>query len=426
MERISVSSSRDFFVRGGRPFFYLADTVWSVFSNATRDEWLEYLDYRAMQGFNALQISVLPVLHDASDTYVGLEPFESAGDGSWNFTRPRTGFFENAAAMIEAAAERGFISALALLWANYVPDTTFSRRDPSHVMPLECVAPYVELVAKSFSHLRPIFVVSGDTNFPTDAAVEHYQVALETVKGAAPDCLTTFHLQPKVALPKVLAESDRLDFYMYQAGHRIEENDLNYLLAEEFASYPVKRPIVNGEPSYEGHGHGDRYGRFGAFHVRKAFWQSVLSGAKAGFTYGAHGVWSWHRRGAAFTSEAWSKTPFDRRTAMRLPGAWDTGFAKWLFASYGMHALDARNDLLANDYREIRVAARSDLALIVAYLPYPTDLRLNTDLAGYEITAVELEHRNVVRPEVEAGSSASTVRMIELNSDCVVIASRTP
>lgn len=424
MDKITVSPSKDYFVRGGSPFFYLADTAWSVFSNAKREEWLEYLDYRAMQGFNALQISVLPVLHDASATYVGLEPFETAKERGWNFSRPRADFFNNAAAMVDDAVQRGFVPVLVLLWANYVPDTTFSRRDASHVMPLEYVAPYVELAAETFSPFRPIFVISGDTNFPSDATVEHYQVALETVKRVAPDCLTSFHLQPGVALPSVFVDSDKLDFYMYQAGHRIERNDLNYVLAEEILKYPVRRPIVNAEPSYEGHGHGDRYGRFGAFHLRKAFWQSVLSGAKAGFTYGAHGVWSWHRRGASFTSEAWSKIPFDRRTAMRLPGAWDVAFARWLFERYTMHELNARNDLVLSEYREIRLAARDDLELIVAYLPYPVDLRLRVNLGEYEVNAVELEHRNLLVPQVSAGEGASTIAMIEINSDYVVIASR--
>lgn len=49
-----------------RPFFYLADTVWMAFANLTVDEWERYLAHRRLQGFNALQISILPVTHDTS------------------------------------------------------------------------------------------------------------------------------------------------------------------------------------------------------------------------------------------------------------------------------------------------------------------------------------------------------------------------
>lgn len=41
-------------------FFYLADTVWSAFTNIDLTDWAYYLKVRKEQGFNVLQINILP------------------------------------------------------------------------------------------------------------------------------------------------------------------------------------------------------------------------------------------------------------------------------------------------------------------------------------------------------------------------------
>lgn len=38
----------------GEPFFFLADTAWSIAWKGRVDEWPRYLDYRAAQGFSVL------------------------------------------------------------------------------------------------------------------------------------------------------------------------------------------------------------------------------------------------------------------------------------------------------------------------------------------------------------------------------------
>jgi hypothetical protein len=326
--------------------------------------------------------------------------------------------------MVRLAVEYGFLPALVLLWGDYVKDTTFSDRDPSHIIPFDRVVPYIDYVVKRFKAYHPTYLISGDTNFGSDQTVAYYQAALGRVKALDPDALTTLHLQPAAKIPEPLADSPELDYYMYQAGHRLEESHHNYTLAADFLSYPVKRPIVNGEPPYEGHGFGNRYGRFGAFHVRKAFWHSILAGAKAGFTYGAHGVWSWHTRGAGFTSESWSKFPFDWKDALRMPGAADASFSAWLVERYGMQRLLPAEELLQTPYEEIRCAAAGDRSIVVAYLPYGNDIQLALDLSGYDILRIGLVTRNAERPDVDHSPAKTTVRMSDRNEDYLIIATR--
>ena len=49
---ISIGNNQRNFVRDGKPFFYLADTCWSAFTNISEEEWEYYLTYRRQQGFN--------------------------------------------------------------------------------------------------------------------------------------------------------------------------------------------------------------------------------------------------------------------------------------------------------------------------------------------------------------------------------------
>ncbi|KAF6611587.1 DUF4038 domain-containing protein, partial [Paenibacillus sp. EKM208P] len=70
---LNMAENQRSFTKEEKPFFYLADTVWSVFTNATIEEWSDYLDYRKMQGFNVLQINMLRQW-DASESDLNLQP----------------------------------------------------------------------------------------------------------------------------------------------------------------------------------------------------------------------------------------------------------------------------------------------------------------------------------------------------------------
>jgi hypothetical protein len=66
---------------------------------------------------------------------------------------------------------------------------------------------------------------------------------------------------------------------------------------------------MNGEPCYENHSFGGDNGRCDDSQVRRAVWQSLLSGAKAGVTYGAHGLWGWYSEGKEFFNLSYSGKP---------------------------------------------------------------------------------------------------------------------
>ena len=132
MVDLKISETHDYFTdKGtGKKIFYLADTVWSAFSNATIEEWEEYLDYRKSQNFNALQISILPILHDMSESCLKILPFKLRQDGVFDYYNINEEYFNRARMMLDMACKRGFVPALAVLWCCYVPGTRVTTEPP--------------------------------------------------------------------------------------------------------------------------------------------------------------------------------------------------------------------------------------------------------------------------------------------------------
>ena len=422
MITLELAPSGDHFLHRGKPFFYLGDTIWAAFSNVTLDEWSRYLAVRRAQNFNVLQISILPITHDRSVPPTEVPPFELHPDGRWDFSRLNEAYFHKAETMVEMAVEAGFLPVLTVLWCSYVPDTRCSRGSPiASAMDLAHVAPYATAVTNRFKHFGPIMVVSGDTRFESEAEAPYYGAAFDAVKAAWPEAITSMHLHPEGELSPRFNEA--VDFYSYQSGHAIARADRSYLLAERFCAYTPRRPVLNSEPCYEGHGRlttdGSRWSRE---EVRKAAWQSLLSGAKMGVAYGAHGVWSFHRRGFDFLAKKRSLEPFDWEDSLNLPGAADMGFARWVFETKNLFALDPA-DLLLTGAPEARAMASADRSRLAIYSPSPTDLSVDLDLAGFAVTAIDLASRSIMQPVVRPGWP-SVIEQPPTNSDLLILASR--
>jgi len=421
--KIRISENKkQFETEKGERFFYLADTVWSAFTNATLEEWESYLDYRKMQGFNVLQINILQQW-DASETDLNIKPFNYKEDGSFNFYERNDAYFDRAEKMIAMAVEKGFVPALVLLWCNYVPDTWGSEINDVNNMPFELVEEYVKYVNERFSKYHPIYLVSGDTDFPTKRSIEYYLLALNTIKELSPHCLTSLHIRGRLMeIPDDFLYSDKLDFYMFQSGHNIQFQNMSYKLAEEFSNKPVKRPSLNSEPCYEQIGYSrNLYGRFNQFDVRKAAWQSLLAGASAGITYGAHGIWSWHKKGKGFglIGEAFDK-PYDWKDALKFEGAWDYSFAKKIFSLYNLDDLQPIDVVLKNT-EEIRAAISNDSSKIVIYVPVNTVLRLNRLFENYEFTIIDLKKRRFSEANVSFEEKHTVIDMHLFDSDVLII-----
>ncbi len=399
---IGISRGREHLEVDGEAWFLLADTIWSAFTHVPSEDWAAYLLTRRRQGFNALLISALPILHDLSEARELAEPFAGFWSGAPAFGPLLPAYLDVMRARLDVAMDHGFTPIIVDVWCNYAPETWASRRRPEYVMPAQALPEYLGSLAEAVAPYEPIHLVSGDADFEEAASINFYEQALHEIKRLAPTCLTGLHLQPEAVLPDVLADAEALDVYVYQSGHHLELQQLAYELAERYLARPVRRPVLNIEPPYDGHGHGFRYGRFDARAVRRASWQSILSGASAGLGYGAHGVWQWHDRDAGFNHADFSGTPFDHATALAFAGAWDVGFLKFLVERLGlMRSVPAQDDL-GDVSPEIRAATSHDGRLTAVYAPYATELTLDIDDAVL-VERWNLETRAVETVELREG-----------------------
>lgn len=279
---------------------------------------------------------------------------------------------------------------------------------------------YVDYVVDRFSEYNPIYLISGDTGFKSEKASRYYLKAMEIIKDKTPEALTTLHIRGgEHELDDRLIDSECLDFYMYQSCHFLEKLEWAYKLPEKFRKKKVTRPIINGEPCYEGitdlETHEERVRRSD---TRKAIWQSLLSGAGTGIAYGAHGLWSWHKKGMDFGGETAFDTPFTWSNALRFDGADDAVKAKYIFETYNLFGCEPK-DWILNDTQEIRVAAKNENFAI--YTPHNKTIEVNKDLSDCELRAFELGAEKINDPAIEITNGKTNIEMGNYNTDRLIV-----
>lgn len=418
---LKVAANKAALTKDGREFFWLADTCWSAFTNITDEEWEYYLSYRKEQGFNTLQINILPQW-DASETRLHWEPFEKNEDGTWNYSVLKPDYFAHAGKMAEKAKDEGFVLALVVLWCNYIPDTWASRFYKGGIMPFAALDPYLEMVKNTFNALDPVYVISGDTDFNTPECEKYYIHAAEYLKVQAPDSLLATHIKGRYTyIPEALEK--QLDLLFYQSGHNRQDLTMPWKLALEMQEKYPGKPLINSEPCYENMGFSrSMYGRWTQMEIRKAAWQSLLAGACAGITYGAAGIYSWHqtysyfdaRRGEGFAS------PMAWQDALHFAGAWDYGWIRWFFEENGLSRLTPAQDLLVKPCEEIR-AARAGEDKVLIYSPGNTPFAVRMDLQGWKGQVYDLEQRRVGWPVLEKDEAGTWIGMHRFGSDVLYL-----
>lgn len=424
MPRLTVSPTKDYFLRDGKKVFILADTVWTAFYNPTETEWDDYLDYRRTQHYNAIQI-MITTAWDGGVPDTGLYPFAVKEDGTFDFYNLNMEYFERAKKMLASAVDKGFIPILIILHACYTAGTWSTADNPERIMPLPAVEKYASFAAGYFKELNPLYIVAGDTDFNQAITREYFWTALKAVKTQAPECLTCFHLTPDTDLPDEFAHSALLDFYILQPGHRGDQHSLAYELIQRFYHKPDKKPIVNGEFYYEGHSHtGELYGRFDEFDQRRAIWQSILAGGKAGIGYGAHGLWGWYRKGKEFKNVSFGGGAFPWQMALQFNGAWEGSFARYLFEQYNLFDIEPYEGIEnthALQRSEIRASKSPDNRVLIVYMPYATDIHIAMNLKNYHAVMIEMKHKFFAVPDITCTEEHSIIHMPIFNADALFI-----
>jgi len=424
MSHITISPDRRALVRDGRPFFWLADTIWSAFTNITDEEWTDYLDRRAAQGFTVLQLNAL-AQWDRCGCAFDRYPFGTADHGrTFDFPTMSEEYFEHARWMVGEATRRGLVPAIVVMWSNYVPGTWASSIVDDNVMPEGCVAPVVKKICSTFNEFDPIYLISGDTDWDHDETIDRYRLVTSLVESAAPDALLAYHIKGRYdVLPPELAE--HADIYLYQSGHNLSAQRGAYELAESFLARDPKRPVINSEPCYEQIGYSHMlYGRFRRADTRLACWRSLLSGANAGITYGAHGVWNWQdsdESTGGVLGEGFLQA-LRHGQAVGFEGANDFAFARELVEDLGLFGATAAQNVLESYPEDVR-AARTKAGRIVLYVPTNAPLRVRGDFSDANVTCIDLptHKRSALVTSFDAKKNITTINQGTYLEDAVYV-----
>jgi hypothetical protein len=228
-------NGRYFITADGKPFFWLGDTGWLLFSKLKREEVIKFLDDRKGKGFNVIQVMVLhtlKVVNAYGDTALKsgnvAAPVTTPGNNADDAAQ--YDYWDHVDFVIKAAAERGIYIAMVPVWGSEVKAGKVS-------------------VAQN----------GGDIRGTEGMAV--WQALGKTIHEKDPGHLLTFHPRGRTTSSIWFHNEPWLQFNMFQSGHRrynqdTSKGDLHFgednwkYVDLDYRKKPVK-PTFDGEPSYE-------------------------------------------------------------------------------------------------------------------------------------------------------------------------------
>lgn len=350
----------------GTPFFFLADTVWTGPALSTAADWDTYLKDRKKKGFTAIQFNCVSPWRTA--------PTDAAGRASYSLEGgklvPNEEFFKQLDERLKAVNDAGLLAVPVLAWAHKKGDAGFDLTE-------EQIVTLVKFEVDRYKDANCLFILAGDARYNAMDAEKWRRIG-RAVFAERPGLLVTTH-PTGMNFPWNEWENEKwLTVFGYQSGHGDDANTVKWIHSGPPAEYGKKptRPVINLEPPYEGH-NGYQSGKpHSAYSVRRAVYQSLLNGPIAGFTYGGHGVWSWHTKpGEQPTDHPGTGVAKVWSEAIHLPGSEQMGHARKLFESLPWTQLRPAQDLVEqltgkeDSLKFVSCAATRDRSVIVVYFP---------------------------------------------------------
>ncbi len=287
LPRLHVSDNQRFLVTAdGHPFFWQGDTAWELFHRLDRKDAESYLRTRASQRFNVVQAVVLAELDGLSEPNANGDRPLSDNDP----LRPVEKYFDHVEAVVRMANDLGIYVGLLPTWGDKwnkkwgVGPEIFNTNN---------AAAYGEWLGRRFRDAGIVWIVGGDRPVESDhhkAIIRSMALGLRRGDGGAH--LITFHPTGGAGSSKDFHGEAWLDFNMRQNGHSAEHTGRYSLTRDDHGRTPTK-PVIDGEPLYEGHPlafDAAKQGHSVAADVRPPLYWDLFEGA-FGHTYGHHSVW---------------------------------------------------------------------------------------------------------------------------------------
>ena len=374
----------------GRPFFYLADTAWELFHRLTTDEARDYLETRAAQGFTVIQAVMLAEFDGLrTPNALGRLPFDNLDP-----LRPDEapdGYWAHVDEVIRIANALGLAVGALPTWGD-----KWNRLwgDGPEVFTPDNALGYGRWLGRRYRDASLVWILGGDRPVETDrhrAVIEAMAAGLREGDGGTH--LVTFHPSGGGGSAESFHDAPWLDFNLRQNGH--EANWPRYAKTNaDYRRTPAK-PVVDGEPIYEGHPisfNAAEHGLSLAADVRRPLYWDLFGGA-CGHTYGHHSVWQFHDPERNRPVHNAPVLPW--REALQAPGATQMVHARRLLESLPFFSRVPADELIVPDPNpalvpgagDRRLAATRDaegrFALAYAPVGVPFTMRLDALASGH-------------------------------------------
>ncbi len=328
---LKVSANHHYLVdAAGRPFFYLGDTAWELFHRLNREDAIRYLDDRARKGFTVIQAVALAE-YDGLNTpnAYGFKPLRNNDPATPDVRDgPDNDYWDQVDFIVAQANRRGLYVGFLPTWGD-----KWNKKwgvGPEIFTPQNAEA-YGEWLGKRYRNAGIIWILGGDRPVENDRQKEIIRALARGLRaGDGGAHLQTFHPSGGEGSSQWFQADDWLDFNLRQNGHGQNFNPSYAQTRADYDRTPVK-PVLDGEPLYEGHPidfRADENGVSVAADVRRPLYWDLFSGA-CGHTYGNHAVWQFwtpDREPVNNPLMPWTQ-------AVNQPGAGQMQFAKKLLLS---------------------------------------------------------------------------------------------
>mgnify|MGYP001852306113 FL=1 len=362
-EPLRVMENGRYLAEGNQPFFWLGDTAWLMLHRLNEEDAVTYLNNRKALGFNV----ILTVLANSTKGKPVM------GNGVKDPARPE--YWEFCDRIIKKAEEMGLYLALLPAWGSLVKEGSLT---------LDNVEAYAEFLGKRYQKSpNLIWILGGDIR--GSQGLEIYRKEARVLKAYNPERLISYHPFGRTSSSMWFHQEDWLDFNLFQSGHRRYDQarlgewddnssqeeffgEDNWRYVERDLGLSPAKPVLDGEPSYEGipQGlHNPRNGYWEEADARRYAYWSVFAGA-AGHTYGNNAIIQFYDGqsgpGAYGVRETWKE-------ALHYPGAGQMQYLKDLMLEVDFSQGRSADELLLYGQKERyhRIAVFAGRRFILCY-----------------------------------------------------------
>ncbi|HEY3855870.1 MAG TPA: glycoside hydrolase family 140 protein [Verrucomicrobiae bacterium] len=288
---LRVSDNHRFLVTAdGKPFFWLGDTAWEIFHRLNREEAVNYLDNRAKKNFTVIQaVAIAEFDGNTEPNFYGKLPLIDQDP-----TRPDpAGYWDHVDYIVREANQRGLYVGFLPTWGRYWHDKI---KDGKPLFTPANAEIYGEWLGKRYEDAGIVWILGGDRSIDNDEQKEIIRsMARGLRRGDHGKHLITLHPSGGGGSAKWFQDEDTIDFNLRQNGHGIDFTGHYDQTRVDYDRTPIK-PVIDGEPLYEGHPlsfDAKHFGHSLAADVRRPLYWDLFSGA-CGHTYGNHAIWQFY------------------------------------------------------------------------------------------------------------------------------------